>query len=209
MDALTTSQAAGGRGGAVDSTDPEVAVILGAALRVMSSSAPEPPRVSDIIAAAGTCNKTFYRHFRGKDDLVMAVMERGIGIVTAAIATDMAARPDPVDQVTCWVEGLLAQLTDPHRFRMCRATIVQMSAIAQRRTPDDEIMAPLRELLTAPIAAMGRSDPDRDGDAVFHCTMGTLRRYLGSGHRPPRADVEHLMGFCLGGIGVGERGDDG
>ncbi|WP_082949833.1 TetR/AcrR family transcriptional regulator [Mycobacterium sp. ACS4331] len=185
---------------------PEVTRILDAAVRVMSRSTPQTLRVCDIIAEAGTCNKTFYRHFSGKDDLVMTAMERGIGVVTAAIADEMSRRGDPVDQVACWVEGLLEEMTDPHRFRMCRATVAQLSAIAGRRASDEELMAPLRALLTEPLAAMGRRDPGRDGDAVFHCTMGTLRRHLGSGQRPPQADVAHLVQFCLSGVGVEASG---
>ncbi len=57
----------------------EVERILAAAVRVMERVAPEPPRVSDIVAEAGSSNKAFYRYFAGKDDLILAVMERGVG----------------------------------------------------------------------------------------------------------------------------------
>lgn len=94
------------------------------------------------------------------------------------------------------MRGLLDQVTDPHLFSLCHATVAQVSA------PGDEMMEPLRELLAVPLQRMGRDDAGRDADAVFHCTMGTLRRYVGSGRRPPRDDVEHLVRFCLSGIGV-------
>jgi len=58
----------------------EVERILAAAVRVMERVAPEPPRVSDIVAEAGSSNKAFYRYFAGKDDLILAVMERGVAI---------------------------------------------------------------------------------------------------------------------------------
>ncbi|CAN5801442.1 hypothetical protein BH09ACT7_BH09ACT7_23930 [soil metagenome] len=183
----------------------EVEQILAAAVRVMARSAPEPPKVSDIILDAGSCNKAFYRYFEGKDDLLLAVMQRGTAIVASSLAQRMSREADPATQVARWVEGLLAQVTDPHMFSLCAATVAQMSASAHRKASDDEVMRPLRVLLTAPIEQMGRPDPDRDADAVFHCTMGTLRRYVGSDQRPPPADVDHLVRFCLCGIGVGEQ----
>ncbi len=180
----------------------EIDQILSAAVRVMARSAPEPPKVSDIVAEAGTCNKAFYRYFSGKDDLLLAVMQRGTAIVAASLEEQMSRELDPAVKVARWVEGLLAQVTDPHLFSLCAATLAQMSASAHRKASDDEVMAPLRTLLTAPITQMGRPAPDRDADAVFHATMGTLRRYIGSDRRPPVADVEHLVAFCLSGIGV-------
>lgn len=183
----------------------EVELILAAAVRVMERAAPEAPKVSEIIAEAGTCNKTFYRYFTGKDDLVLAVMERGIAIVVSHLDAQMnnpEKNPDPAARVARWIEGLLAQVTDPHLFSLCHSTVAQLSASANRKASDDEIMQPLRDLLTEPIGQMGRTDPQRDADAVFHCTMGTLHRYVGSGQRPPPADVAHLVSFCLSGIGV-------
>lgn len=174
----------------------EIERILAAAVRVMSRTAPDAPKVSDIIGEAGTCNKAFYRHFAGKDDLILAVMQRGIGRVTAHLHQQMDSECEPAAKLGRWVRGLLDQVTDPHLFTLCHATVAQMSA------PDDEMMQPLRELLTAPLQQMGRVDAGRDADAVFHCTMGTLRRYVGSGRQPPQEDVEHLVRFCLSGIGV-------
>jgi len=175
--------------------------IITAALRVISR-AEEPPKVSEIISEAGTCNKTFYRYFGSKDDLLLAVMERGIGKVAVQLDSRMRELSDPAAKVACWVQGLLAQLSDPHLFRICYATVAQMSATTHRKASEDEVMAPIRVLLTAPIAALDRANPDRDADAIFQCTMGTLRRHLGSGELPPPADVNHLVRFCLDGIGV-------
>ena len=58
----------------------EVERILAAAVRVMERVAPDPPRVSDIVAEAGSSNKAFYRYFAGKDDLILAVMEPALAL---------------------------------------------------------------------------------------------------------------------------------
>ncbi len=182
--------------------DAEIERILTAAVRVMERCSPGPPKVTDIVLEAGTCNKTFYRHFSGKDDLLLAVLRRGTAVVAAQLAAEMAGDPAPEVQVAHWVRGLLAQVADPRLFTLCNATLAQMSATAHDRVNDEDTMAPLRDLLTEPLNRMGRPDPIRDADTVYDATMGTLRRYIGSRRRPPAADVEHLVRFCLGGIGV-------
>ena len=183
----------------------EVERILAAAVRVMQRVAPEPPRVSDIVAEAGSSNKAFYRYFAGKDDLILAVMERGVAIVVSYLQHQVAKESRPADKIASWIEGLLAQVADPHLISMSRAAAGQMSASANWRSPGDEIMRPLRDLLTEPVTALGSKDIRRDADAVFYCTAAMMRRYVGSGERPDAADIEHLVRFCLRGLGVSRR----
>jgi AcrR family transcriptional regulator len=176
----------------------EVERILAAAVRVMERVAPEPPRVSDIVAEASSSNKAFYRYFAGKDDLILAVMERGVGIVVSYLQHQMAKEARPEDKIARWIEGTLAQVADPHLISMSRAAAGQMSASVDV----DEIMRPQRDLLTEPVAALGGADRERDADAVFLCTAAAMRRYVGSADRPARDDIEHLVRFCLRGIGI-------
>jgi AcrR family transcriptional regulator len=180
----------------------EVERILAAAVRVMERVAPEPPRVSDIVAEAGSSNKAFYRYFAGKDDVILAVMERGVAIVVSYLQHQMAKEPTPAARVQRWIEGALAQVADPHLLSMSRAAAGQVSANGDWRAADDEILRPLRDLLTEPVAALGSRDIARDADAVFHCTVTAMRRYLDSARRPSPDDVDHLVRFCLRGVGV-------
>jgi AcrR family transcriptional regulator len=177
----------------------EVERILAAAVRVMERVAPEPPRVSDIVAEAGSSNKAFYRYFAGKDDVILAVMERGVAIVVSYLQHQMAKEPSPAGQIARWIEGSLAQVADPHLLSMSRAAAGQMSGGAHVY---EEIMQPMRDLLSGPVEALGSKDVRRDADAVFYCTATTMRRYLDSAERPGPEDVDHLVQFCLRGLGV-------
>lgn len=181
-----------------EATD-EVERILAAAVDVMDQMAPEAPRVGDIVAAAGSSKKTFYRYFTGKDELLLAVMERGIGMVSSYLEHQLAKEVRPADKIARWVEGVLAQVADPHLISMSRAVIAQMSTSAQAG-PVNDIMAPMRDLLVDPVAALGSDDPDRDAEAVFQLTMATMRRYVGSGTAPGPDDIGHLVRFCLRGL---------
>jgi AcrR family transcriptional regulator len=181
----------------------EVERILAAAVRVMERVVPEPPRVSDIVAEAGSSNKAFYRYFAGKDDLILAVMERGVAIVVSYLQHQMAKESRPEDKVARWIEGTLAQVSDPHLISMSRAAAGQLSASPVWRGVDQEMMRPLRDLLIDPVTALGSSDVERDVAAVFSCTAAIMRRYVGSADRPDAADIGHVVQFCLRGLGVG------
>jgi AcrR family transcriptional regulator len=180
----------------------EVERILGAAVRVMERVAPEAPRVADIVAEAGSSNKAFYRYFAGKDDLILAVMERGVAIVVSYLQHQMAKESKAQDKIARWIEGTLAQVADPHLISKSRAAAGQMSASTNWRAADQEMMRPLRDLLIEPVTALGNTDVDRDVEAVFCCTAATMRRYMGSAHRPGRDDIAHVVRFCLNGLGV-------
>ena len=182
----------------------EVDRILAAAVRVMQRVSPNAPRVSDVVAEAGVSNKAFYRYFAGKDDLILAVMERGVALVVSYLEHQMAKESTPGGKITRWISGALAQVADPELIGMSRALVGQMSDSAKRRLAEEEIMASMRDLLLEPVRALGGSDPERDADAVFVCTVGTMRRYVDSTDQPGRKDITHLVGFCLRGLGVPE-----
>jgi AcrR family transcriptional regulator len=178
----------------------EVERILAAAVRVMERVAPEPPRVSDIVAEAGSSNKAFYRYFAGKDDLILAVMERGVAIVVSYLQHQMAKESNAHDKIARWIEGTLAQVAQPELISKSRAAAGQMSAGANWRAADQEMMHPLRDLLIEPIAMLGNADVERDVDAVFCCTAATMRRYMGSAERAGPEDIAHVVRFCLNGL---------
>lgn len=180
----------------------EVERILAAAVRVMERVAPEPPRVSDIVAEAASSNKAFYRYFAGKDELILAVMERGVAIVVSYLQHQMAKESAPRDKIARWIEGTLAQVAEPDLIRKSRAAAGQMSSGANWRTVDQAMMRPLRDLLVEPVAALGSSDVERDVEAVFCCTAATMRRYMDSAIRPGSDDIAHVVRFCLNGLGV-------
>jgi AcrR family transcriptional regulator len=183
----------------------EVERILAAAVTVMERVAPAPPRVSDIVAEAGSSNKAFYRYFTGKEDLILAVMERGVGLVTSYLEHQMSKQDDPARQVARWIEGSLTQVIDARLARASRAVTEQLAMTAERRVADEQITQPLHDLLLAPITAMGSADPRRDTDVVFATVFATMRRYLTLDIQPEPGDVQHLVDFCLGGIRVEGR----
>ena len=179
----------------------EVERILAATITVMQRAAPDEARVNDIIAEAGSSKKAFYKYFSSKDELMLAVLERGVTIIVSYLEHQMAKAAHPVEQIACWIEGALAQVADPHLMAMSRAVHDQLSA-SVRGAPADDIMTPMRDLLITPVMALGGPDPQRDTTAVFQITSATMRRYVGSADQPEADDIAHLVQFCLRGLGV-------
>jgi AcrR family transcriptional regulator len=180
----------------------DVEKILVAAVAVMERTSPAAPRVADIVAEAGVSNKSFYRYFTGKDDLILAVMERGIGIVGSYLDHQMSKDSDPAAQVSRWIRGVLAQVGDPELANMSRAVTRQLMFTSESGEADVRLTEPLRELLHEPVSRLGLDDPARATDAVYTATFGKMRRQLSLDQPLETADIEFFISFCLKGLGA-------
>lgn len=108
--------------------------------------------------------------------MFLAVMERGVAIGVSYLEHQMAKEPTPAAKIARWIEGALAQGSDPHLLSLSRMASAQLTAGANSRVADEDMLAPLRDMLTEPVAEMGGPDPRRDADTVFICTTGLMRR---------------------------------
>ncbi len=91
---------------------------------------------------------------------MLAVMERGVGLVVSYLEHQMAKESTPVGKITRWISGgALAQVADPELIGMSRALVGQMSDSDKRRMGEEETMAAMRELLVEPIRQLGSTDP--------------------------------------------------
>jgi AcrR family transcriptional regulator len=170
----------------------EVEQILDAALRVAARVAPGEPKVSEIVAEAGTSNQTFYRYFAGKNDLLHAVMERGIVRMRSYLRHQMDKHGDPAAQVTAWIEGLIAQVARP--------AVARQSIAISRLTPPaggSELDNHLGDLLIAPLAAAGRPHPALDARTISDAVVGMLRRHIAAGTEPDDVERRHVVAFCV------------
>ncbi|MCU1612728.1 MAG: putative TetR transcriptional regulator [Frankiales bacterium] len=176
----------------------EVDSILEAALRVAERVAPAAPKVADIVAEAGTSNQTFYRYFGGKDDLLFAVLERGLIRVRSYLEHRMAKAPRPLDQVAAWIDGVLIQVTRPTAARQGAAVIQQVVHTGRMREPEGAALTDrLGELLVAPLGEAGSTTPELDAKAIQDVVMGALQRHVIHRTSPDAAEREHLVDFCL------------
>jgi AcrR family transcriptional regulator len=180
----------------------EVDAILEAALRVAERVAPAAPKVADIVAEAGTSNQTFYRYFGGKDELLFAVLERGLIRVRSYLQHRMGKKRAPAEQVAAWIDGLLVQVTRPTAARQGAAVMQQVVHTGRMREPEGAaLMDRLGQLLVAPLQEAGSTAPDFDARAIQDVVLGSLQRHVIHRTSPDAAEREHLVSFCLRAVG--------
>ena len=174
----------------------EVRRLLDAALNIMRERGTgSPPRVADIVAAAGLSNEAFYRHFKSKDALVAALLEDGADRLYSYVAHQVAKETEPREQVRRWVGGVLAQAA-ADTAATTRAVLWNASS------PSTDLASPppsarLAALLHEPFARLGSADPRFDAELVAHAVFGKLADYLTERVEPSAADIERISGFCV------------
>lgn len=175
----------------------EIRALLDAALTVMRRDETIDPRVSDIVRTAGLSNQAFYRHFRGKDELLVALLDDGRQRLLTTIERRMARADGEAEQVRAWIEVVLAQARDPEAAAATRPFAINGDRLAvefpdETRRSRDRLVDPLRAIVGEPGAL-----------AVYHLAMGTTHDALLNRQAPTRADVDHVVEFALKGCGLG------
>lgn len=160
--------------------------------------------VAEIVAESGLSNEAFYRHFRSKDLLVSAILEDGSQRLRSYLAHQMGKATEPAGQVRRWVEGVLSQAVDDEVAATTLAVLWNAGG-AGDRLGQAAASAPLAELLSDPLAALGSADPDVHASLAGHAVVGALADHLWAGTRPSRTDVDRITAFVLGGAGTAAR----
>jgi len=182
----------------------DVEAILDAALTVAELSAPQAPRVADIVAAAGTSNQAFYRYFTGKEDLMQAVMARGLRRVHAYLEHRMSKVEDPSKKIELWIRGILTQATHQTAARQSVAVNEIFSGTGNGVDPRTlEATIALKDLLIAPLTDLGSSAPEFDASVIREAAMGTMREHMNARTSPTPLESDHLVAFCIRGISLG------
>jgi AcrR family transcriptional regulator len=178
----------------------EVRRLIDAGYAVMRRTASLEPRVTDIVREAGLSNQAFYRHFSGKDELLVAILDDGRRQLVAYLEHRLAGASTAESRVRAWIEGVMEQARNPAAAENTRPFAINSARLADQ-FPDE--VARSRELvvrsLRDAVAAVG-GDPQRDADAVYHLVIGCMNDALIARRRPSRDDVEHLERFVLGGL---------
>ena len=146
---------------------------------------------------AGLSNQAFYRHFRGKDELLVALLDDGRQRLLATIERRMARADGATDQVRAWIEAVLAQARDPEAAAATRPFALNGDRLAvqfpmETQGSRDRLIEPLRDLVGEPAAL-----------AIYHLAMGSVHDALVERRTPARAEVDAVVDFALKGAGLG------
>ena len=112
------------------------------------------------MSRAGLSNNAFYRHFRSKDDLVLAILDDGRRTLLGYLDHLMAEEATGEAKVRRWIEGMMTQAVDPDAALATRAVHVNATRVdggvgeKGRRAEAD-----LRALLETALARRGERRP--------------------------------------------------
>jgi AcrR family transcriptional regulator len=144
----------------------EVQRLIDAGYTVMRRTGTLEPRVTDIVREARLSNQAFYRHFRGKDELLVAILDDGRRQLVTYLEHRITRAPTGEARVRAWVEGVIEQARNATAAENTRPFAINSARLADR-FPDE--VARSRELLVRPlreaVSEIG-GDPGRDAEAV-------------------------------------------
>jgi AcrR family transcriptional regulator len=178
----------------------EVRRLVEAGYAVMRRTGSLEPRVNDIVREAGLSNQAFYRHFRSKDELLVAILDDGRRQLVTYLEHRMAGATTAEARVRAWVRGVMEQARNAAAAENTRPFAINSARLADQ-FPDE--VARSRELVVRPLRAAvaeAGGDPQRDADAVYHLAIGCMNDALVARKQPSRDDVDHLEKFALGGL---------
>lgn len=185
----------------------EVTRLIDAAFRVIERTGHLEPRVADILAEAGLSNPAFYRHFSGKHELLVAVLDEGIQGLADHLASRTHAAAAPEEAVRAWIRGMAAQALRPDAARASRPFALARGRLAEsfpKEVAESErrVTAPLRRALEAAREAGAMPDvvPDVEAEAIYHLMMGWVEARLVDGRLPDPQEIDALEAFVIAGL---------
>jgi len=185
----------------------EAEKLVQAALALIRERGELEPPVAAIVKRARLSNQAFYRHFRGKHELLVAVLDHGIALLEDYLRARMAAAPSASERVRAWLRGMLEQALNSRGAEATRPFALARSQLA-RHYPEEVAASEQRlaALVREAIAEAKRSgelpgaDPDADAEALYHLAMGWLETRLLEDDPAERAQAKRLEAFALAGL---------
>jgi TetR/AcrR family transcriptional regulator len=182
--------------------------IIDAAQRLMHTRGDDGFTIQQLVDEAGVALQTFYRHFGGKDELLLALLERSVAEFCAGLRRATNDVDDPIERLHRFVTGPLGLLrggdtTDARAITHEHFRLYQMYPAEVSRATGAFVALVLESLEDARQRGLATSpEPQRDAWMITELVMTTFHHYsfreLG-----PDADavIEHLWHFCRAAIG--------
>jgi len=190
--------------------------IIDAARRLIAEKG-ERFTTQDLIKEAHVALQTFYRHFAGKDQLLVAVIGDLIAESTAQYEQAASKLPDPLSRLRSYIKVTLRSLdTGGENFgpRFITAEHWRLHQlfpddIAEATRPfADMVLRQVREAQAKGLLAP--ADPERDAWHVTRLVMTTYHHYAFATTDESAEEIaEHLWRFCLAALGGRTEGAGG
>jgi TetR/AcrR family transcriptional regulator len=160
--------------------------------------------VTQVVAAAGTSLKSFYRCFESKDELLLALFEDDAHRGAVALAAAVDQFDDPVARVRGAVEGLFGFITVDGRLPYAAAFVREHLRLSESR-PDElrAVLQPFVDIFRDELDRAGRGgvlavpDAGRMARTLFHLVVSHLHALIYHQIDESPTDVARdLWAFC-------------
>jgi AcrR family transcriptional regulator len=159
----------------------EVAAIMNAAYRLNDQGESRSSAIQDILTEAVLSRRAFYRHFRSKDDLLIAMYRADSQKVAVALRDAIDRASTVFEAVVAWIDHWLAITYDPGRMRHVRV-------LASRETTNTlgfrSVVMEAQELSISALADIFRRgreqgcfpdvQPEEDARAIHYAVIALL-----------------------------------
>jgi len=160
--------------------------------------------VTQVVGAAGTSLKSFYRCFSGKDELLVALFEDDARRGAAALVSMVDVEADPLERLRIVVVGLFRFLTVDGRLPYAAALVREHLRLAESR-PDQlrGVLHPFVGVFEDAVTAAQESRSVRPGNTghdartLFHLVLSHLHALICHQIEESPTDVaDELWAFC-------------
>jgi AcrR family transcriptional regulator len=191
----------------------DVHAIVDATYRLIGRTGGIDPSLREVLAEAGLSTQAFYRFFRSKDELMLVILDDGRRRLVGYLEHRMARATSPGDKVRAWIEGVLAQASNPEAAARTRPFLAHQDRLVEAFPHEQQasvdllvglLVDSLDELHSSESGRTTRRRVEtvrRDAEAVYRLVFAVLHDHLARGTEPSRDDVDHLVGFVLRGVG--------
>jgi AcrR family transcriptional regulator len=177
----------------------EVRALIDAAFAVMARTGEIDPPVRDIVREAGLSNQAFYRHFRSKDALLLAVLTDGQRQLVEYLRHRVSVTSEPRDQVRRWIDAIMAQARDAAAADATRPFALNGPRLSSRFPAElAATRAELLEMLTPAVRALGGDE--HDAELVRDLTLSRMNDAIAQRRIVTAREVSDLVDFCLDGL---------
>jgi AcrR family transcriptional regulator len=167
------------------------------------------PKVSDIVREAGLSNQAFYKHFRSKSELFLAILDDGQRELVTYLQHQTDKADTGVGKIRSWVVGIMSQAPVSADASATRGVMMNSHEL-QAEYPEE--CDRLNQLLTEPLIAAIRlaeeqgairpTDPQKAAMTIFRLAGSTAETYVLRRRVPSAEDVEFLVHFIMSGLGA-------
>jgi AcrR family transcriptional regulator len=184
----------------------EIQRVLEATYDLIERSGKVDPSLREILAATNLSTQAFYRYFQSKDELFLLLLDDGRRRLVGSLARRMQKAETPQARVRAWIDGVLAQASDARAAGRTRPFVTDQDRLAEAFPREQQASVDLLVdvLASAIVPLHGAANARDDALVVYRAVFATLRDHLIHDTRPTTAEADHLMEFCLRGIG-GDR----